>query len=65
VDKVGWDVVHKSQKNNSKDDIEMYGVNEVVLDLVMMATAADREDKGGKRSEMEGKPCLHVDRGER
>jgi hypothetical protein len=53
-------------KNNSKDDIEMYEVNEVVLDLVMMATTADREDKGGKRSEMEGKPpCLHVDRGER
>jgi len=30
----------------SKDDIETYGVNEVVLDLVMMATAADREGKG-------------------
>ena len=65
MDTVGGGVLHKSKKN-SKDDIETYGVNEVVLDLVMMATAADREDKGGKRSEMEGKPpCLHVDRGER
>ena len=33
-------------KKPSKDDIETYGVNEVVKDLVMMATAADRACKG-------------------
>ena len=30
----------------SKEDMDVYGVNEVVLDLVMMATAADRAGKG-------------------
>ena len=45
MDTVGGGVLHKNKKP-SKDDIETYGVNEVVLDLVMMATAADREGKG-------------------